>query len=246
MNARQFWYRYGRTFSGNGDLTYAGAAAFMGYHTIKTAAAGALAPPAAIIQAALIAYTSYVAYRGVKSRIRLNEKKKDLDNNPYEYYFADSEEIVISDKQGLEMLLEKTAERKWKEWGTVLNAREEGSRAVIHKIAQLGTAEESGIIVEKHIPGMMFWNLKLAMEKEFDGMQHYHPWGGAWNYSVNTNDRNMPKSRINLLTFNTNGMPEIIGYNNRYTYIPKDKSDTLEAKSVLVKATPKDIMKYLA
>jgi len=245
MNARQFWYQWGRIFSGKGDLTYAGIAAFMGYKTIKTAAAGAINPPAAVFQAALTAYTSYVAYRGVKSRIRLNEKKKELDNHPDEYYFADSEEIVISHKQGLEMLLEKTAERKWKEWGTVLNAHEEGNRAVIHNIAQLGKAESLGIIVEKHIPGMMFWNIRLAMEKEFDGIQHYHPWAGSRNYSINTNDRNMPQDWINLLTFNTNGMPEIIAYNNRHTYIPKERSDALESKSVLVKATTKEIMEYL-
>ena len=242
MNARQFWYQWGRIMSGNGDQTYAGAAALIGRHTIKTAAAGAIIP----FNVALTAYVSYVAYHGLKSRIWLNKAKKELDSHPDEYHLADSEEIVISHKQGLEMLLEKTAERKWKEWGTVLNAHEEGNKAVIHNIAKLGTAEKLGIIVEKHIPGMMFWNRRLAIEKDFDGTHHYHTWAGSRNYSINTNDRGQPKSWINLLTFNTNGRPEIIAYNNRYTYIPKDKSDTLEAKSVLVKATPKDIMKYLA
>ncbi|MDD4878165.1 MAG: hypothetical protein PHO02_03960 [Candidatus Nanoarchaeia archaeon] len=245
MNARQFWYRFGRIFSGKGDLTYAGAAAFMGFHTIKTAAAGAIFPPAILAQAALTAYTSYVAYHGVKSRIRLRETRKELDNHPNEYYFADSEEIVISHKEGLEMLLEKTAEKKWKEWGTVLNAHEEGNKAVIHNIAQIGTAEKLGIIVEKHIPGMMFWNRNLAMDRGFDGMHHYHPWAGSRNYSINTNDRSQPEGWINLLTFNTGGNPEIIGYNNRYTYIPKERSNSFDSKAVLVKATPKDIMEYL-
>lgn len=242
MNARQFWYQFGRITCGNNDLTYAGLAALIGGHTIKAAAAGAIIP----FNAALTAYVSYVAYRGVKSRIRLHQKKKILDSRPDEYYFADSEEIVISHKEGLEMLLEETAEKRWKEWGTVLNAHEEGNKAVIHKIALLGTAEKLGIIISKSIPGLVFWNQALAMEKGFNGIQHYHPYTGSRNYSINTNDRDQPEGWINLLTFNTNGKPEIIAYNNRYTYIPKDKSDTLEAKSVLVRATPKDIMKYLA
>ena len=84
------------------------------------------------------------------------------------------------------------------------------------------------------------------MDMNFDGLHHFHPFGGTSSYSVSPLDRNLPEGFINLLTFNTNGKPEIIAYNNRYTYIPKDKSNTLEAKSVLVKATPKDIMKYLA
>lgn len=245
MNARQFWYQFGRVFSGKGDLAYAGAAAFMGYQTSETAAVGAINPPVAIFQAALIAYAGYVAYHGVKSRIRLNEKKKELDSHPNEYYFADSEEIVISHKEGLEMLLEKTAEKKWKEWGTVLNAHEEENKAVIHNIAQLGKAEELGIIVDKKIPGMLFWNIRLAMQFDFNGMHHYHPWAGARNYSVNTTDRDQPEGWINLLTFNTASRPEIIGYNNRFVYIPKERSNTSKSKSTLVKATPKQIIEYL-
>lgn len=241
MNARQAWYQWGRITGGKGDLACAGAVAFMGYRVATTA----IAPPLAIFDALLIAYTSYVAYHGIKSRIRLSKKKKILDSRPDEYYFADSEEIVISHKQGLEMLLEETAEKRWREWGTVLNAHEEGNKAVIHKIAELGKAEKMGIIVSKIIPGMVLWKQGLALEKGFNGIHHYHPFTGSRNYSINPNDRDQPEGWINLLTFNTSGKPEIIGYNNRFVYIPKERSNTLEAKSVLVKATPRQIMEYL-
>ncbi|MDI6737557.1 MAG: hypothetical protein QME12_03505 [Nanoarchaeota archaeon] len=84
-----------------------------------------------------------------------------------------------------------------------------------------------------------------AMGMDFDGLHHYHPWGGAGNYSVNPFDRNMPEGFINLLTFSLRGRPEIIGYNIRRTYIPKERSNALESKSVLVKATHGQIMEYL-
>jgi hypothetical protein len=245
MNTRQAWYQANRIFSGNGDLSYSAMAAFMGYRIIQTMAVGAINPPAAAMQIILFAYAGRLGYYGLKSRLRLNEKKKELDSHPNEYYFADSEEIVISHKEGLEMLLEKTADKKWREWGTFLNAHEEGTKAVIHNILQPEKAEAMGLITKKRLTGILPKVIK-AGEMGFDGLHHFHPFGGTSNYSVSTLDRNLPMGWINLLTFNTNGNPEIIAYNNRHVYIPKDKSGTLEAKSVLVKATPKDIMKYLA
>lgn len=241
MNARQLKYQWGRLFSGAGDLTYAGATGYIGYKTATAFAAGAINPVAGALSAMLIAYMGFVGYHGVKNRIKLREKKREVEANPGEYYFAESEKIIISDRQGLEMLLEKTAQKEWREWGTLLNAHEEGSRAVVHKIAPLGTAEEKDLIVSASIPGIMLWRFGAAAD-EFEGFHHYHPWGGSSNYSVNTNDRNRFEGWINLLTFNVRSMPEIIGYNIRHTYIPEKKED----KSVLVRATPSDIMKYLA
>ncbi len=237
MNVRQLWYQLGRFFSGNGDLSYSAIAAFMGCSMAKTIALGTISPPAAAFQALLLAYTSRISYYGIKGRLRLRGIKKELDSQPGEYYFAESEKIVISHRQGLEMLLEKTAEKRWKEWGTVLNAHEEGSRAVVHNIIKPEKAEKSGIIKRK------LMRVVPDAEKimDFDGVQHYHPWGGSGNYSVSRLDRNLPEGWINLLTFNTGGRPEIIAYNIRYTYIPKDRED----KSVLVKATPQQIMEYL-
>lgn len=240
MNARQLNYQWGRLFNGAGDLTYASAVGYIGYKTASTVALGTINPVFGALTAMMLAYMGFVGYHGIKNRLRLRGKKKEIESNPGEYYFAESEKIIISDRQGLEMLLEKTAEKRWKEWGTVLNAHEEGSRAVVHKIAPLGTAEEKGIIASARIPKIILWRFGAAAD-EFEGIHHYHPWGGSGNYSISTNDRDRFEGWINLLTFNVRGRSEIIGYNIRHTYIPEKKDD----KSVLVKATPKDIMKYL-
>ncbi|HII15585.1 MAG TPA: hypothetical protein HA362_04700 [Nanoarchaeota archaeon] len=238
MNSRQLWYQANRVFSGNSDLSFSAMAMMMAADWIRRAAIGSINPIALPFQALLILYTGRIGYYGLKSRLSVRGKKEELNDNPGEYYFAESGEVVISHREGLEMLLEKTSERKWGEWGTVLNAHEEGKKAVIHGITAPEEAERLGIIRKKLtriIP-------KITSTMDFDGLHHYHPWCGSSSYSINPLDRNLPEGWINLLTFNTGGRPEVIAYNIRYTYIPANKDD----KSRLVRATPAGIMKYLA
>lgn len=237
MNARQAWYQIGRVTNGCGDLLYSASAPLFAYWAAQ---AWGINTKAVVVNSIFAAVIGLKGYSGLWDRIRLIGIKKHLESHEGEYEFAESKRIIICHKEGLEMLLEETSKKRCREWGTVLNGHEEGEDAVIDKISTEEEAKERKIIRWAG-PGIMAWNLRRAMELNFDGMQHYHPRAGSKNYTINTLDRRMPEDWINLLTFNTLQGPEVIGYNIRHTYIPAKKED----KSILVKATPRQIMEYL-
>jgi hypothetical protein len=179
---------------------------------------------------------------GIRSKRKLNKLKKDKGR-------PESNSIVLDDKQGLEMLLEKTAKSKRREWGTVLKAYEDKSSAVIYKILAPDSAKDKKLI--RSISKKVLWvNHKLMGEEGYTGMHHYHPNKiirscGAEHFAINIVDRAagdyIGNSNVNLLTFNLPEGPEIIGYDALHTYIPSDKS-----KQELIRATPKQIMEYLS
>lgn len=239
MNAMQLRYQWGRFMSGCGDLVYSAAAPFFAYQAVQAWQMDNAKGVA--VNAFCAALIGLKGYAGLMSRISLWQDKKELDTHPGEYCFAESKRIVIRDRKGLEALLEETAKKRWREWGTVLKAHEEREDAAIDKILSREEAAATGIFKYSGL-GLMVLNRNHAVKLDFDGIHHYHPRTGSASYSINTLDRAMPEGFINLLTFNTSHGPEVIGYNIRYTYIPAKKDD----KSVLVRATPKDIMKYLA
>jgi hypothetical protein len=176
-----------------------------------------------------------------KKNQKLQERISEIDANPEKYPLENIDGIIISDVDGLNMLLDKTSKsRGIREWGTYVKAKYDihTNSADIEQIFPLEESKKMGI---KYYPA----SVKIPRMEGF-GTQHYHPKRfsdklGAWNYAVHNGDRmsNIPGT-INLLTFNLAHGPEIIGYNTQYTYIPIDSS-----KQLLMRADKEQIKKYL-
>jgi hypothetical protein len=152
--------------------------------------------------------------------------------------------ILIDDKSGLDSILEETSKNRFREWGTVLNAEFSQEKTIITNIMNHEQALREGIVQKG---GIMSVGFDKEKEAEYQGRHHYHPniltrLFSAQNYSINTIDRiTSTTGIIHLLSFNNiHKEPEIIGYDKKYTYIPKNKDD----KSVLIRATHKDILEY--
>lgn len=154
--------------------------------------------------------------------------------------FADSEEIIINDIQGLEMLLDRTACYEINEWGTALNVEEKKPKAIITEIKKPEDMVSAGFIEHTDEDSFTF---NMQIFHHYDGIHHYHPGKICGkNFAVTFIDRNLPLDAINLLSFNMPYGPEIIGYNTRYTYIPAKRED----KTRLIRARRRDIWRYLA
>lgn len=180
-----------------------------------------------------------------KARLLSYLESKEIEGNPDKYPLEHAVEVILDDVNGLEMLLEKTAEGGDIEWGTFLNAYDDRRRAVIYHILDPNEAKKLGLVGKGSTIGMDL-RIKKAEEEGYDGHHHYHPdeilgFLGAMNFNVSFIDRNQSKNWINLLTFNLPEGPEIIGFNRKRTYIPTD-----DTKRRLALATPEQIMEYLA
>lgn len=187
----------------------------------------------------------YFASRGLryfKARLGVYCAKKESEEKnsfPLEH----SEKIIFDDIGGLEMLLENTRSDHKIEWGTFVNAHKDKENSVISNILSQEEVKKSGLILDQGF-GYILYDLSEA-RKTYQGFQHFHPTVltkkiGYMNYAVSNVDRFSPPNWLNFLTFNLPNGPEIIGYNSRYNYIPKDKT-----KRELVRATPKQIREYL-
>ncbi|MBI5066114.1 hypothetical protein HZA97_07805 [Candidatus Woesearchaeota archaeon] len=187
----------------------------------------------------------YLASRGLlyfKGRLGVYCTKKTTEDEK-EFPFEHSEKIVFDDVEGLEMLLENTRSDHKIEWGTFFNAHDDKTNAVISNILSQEEVNQSGLILGQGF-GYIMYDIAEA-RKKYQGFQHFHPTVftkklGYLNYAISNVDRFAPQNWLNFITFNLPNGPEIIGFNSRYNYIPKDKT-----KRELVKATPRDVKKYL-
>lgn len=245
MNLKQLSYQYGRLKNSVPHVIYPTYTAiclaylkdwgpnFIRSHSMEDFV------PAAVLTFFGILYGG-VSVSSIVAKRRLSKFKKN------ENLYPESEKsIILDDKQGLEMLLEKTAKSKRREWATVLNVHEDKSRSVIYEIIDPESAKDMKL-VGSVLKKILWMNSKLIKEKGYGGTHHYHPnkiikSRGAEHFAINLNDRGINIGLTNLLTFNLPEGPEIIGYDALNTYIPSDKS-----KQELVRATPKQIMEYLS
>ncbi len=180
---------------------------------------------------------------GLREKLYSLIRNYEIKTNKSKYPLENSKGVIIDDSNGLEMLLNKTAKKEDLEWGTLLNAYDDKGRAVIYNIS------DSKVLKNFKIPGKelsskneMYFNITKANELGYNGCHHYHPGNDeGYNFAINNFDRLSVLNWINLLTFNMPEGPEIIGYNNGFVYIPKDKT-----KKELLLASPKKIMEYLS
>lgn len=152
-----------------------------------------------------------------------------------------SEVIVIKDITGLETILEKTRFESSREWVTFLKERNDYDEIIVYKIQ----APEMDEVLKQGKNGIKF---RRGIYLSYEAFHHFHPPTlfsmrcGGFEFAINLDDRIAGNSSwVNLLSFNMPYGPEIIGFDKQHTYIPVD-----ETKRILKKATPKDIMKYLA
>lgn len=173
-------------------------------------------------------------------RILTWQIRKTIKKNPEAFPFNFSESIVFDDRQGLEMLLEKTKKEEKDEWGTVHMAHAENGMAVIDSILSPEECNEKKLIKKISRYRLEIDSAKLKQEG-YNGVHHYHPKGNGMDFSINAIDRFKPWGWINLLTFNMPYGPEVIGFNLLNTYIPENRMN----KTKLVKADKNQILEYL-
>ena len=246
MNKKQRQYRFGR-LSNNFDIFYSCFSGFFGYDLIRNILNYQnMENPGPLI----IAEGILMIHSGLRS-LRFGSLYRSLSliinseikTNKLEYPLEHSKKVIIDDSNGLEMLLDRTARKEDMEWGTLLNAYNDKGRAVIYKISN------PEVLKNFKYPGKklsdktwMYFNRFKANESGYNGFHHYHPGNDeADNFEINNFDRSSFPNWINLLTFNMPEGPEIIGYNKKFVYIPKDKT-----KKELLLANPKKIMEYLS
>lgn len=183
---------------------------------------------------------------GLRGARQLNAKY--VLRRPWKYPLEHAESVLIEDKGGLAMLLERTAEQEKLEWTTCLNAYEEQGVAIVHSILNPKVAEEKKLTKKRKKSSVVLKKWK-AKWQGFNGFQHYHPPStskrlkyGSDNFTVSGQDRFTPNGFINLLTFNMPDGPEVIAFNHNYTYIRESRKSP---KDKLVRATPTQIMEYL-
>ncbi len=149
-----------------------------------------------------------------------------------------SSAIIIEDAKGLDDLLDITAADVDHEWGTVMKVQKRGETSYITEILDPDDAYSEGMLIY----GRTFtrFNKNKAAVAGYNSSHHFHPgkrFSGV-NYYVHVGDRVAGFNNVNLITFNTPGGPEVIGYNKEQTFIPYDKS-------ILVPASPLQIFRYL-
>lgn len=188
--------------------------------------------------------TNIYAYWGLKAfstKQRLNSGIKNIHPSDH---LEDVDEIVISDEEELEKLLKRTALKEKLEWGTFLEAHTKGKTAIVDNILDSYEAERKGYIAERRKAKLFFYTQR-AINDGYNGFHHFHPKAAgipdAVNFKVHNYDQISMPGFLDLLTFNFCGKPEVIGFNRRFTYIPEER----DCKSRLVRASSKDIMRYL-
>jgi len=241
MNRAQAQYALGRVFNEYPDCMYAATAAFFAVNASTTWMKAQEHP---------IHYTFFAintiwgsACVALTARELLN--RKDLMRRTRHPQKTPVEIVIIQDELGLDRILQRTADKEELEFGTMLRRVRDGSNITITEILDPAVAEQKKLILERGKRYVRIEKPKLLSRLGYGGMHHYHPQvpftGHAYHYAINNTDRNKPKNWIDLLTFNTPAGPELIGYDNKRTYLPTDAT-----KRTLVRATPKDIWKYLA
>ncbi|MBS3109073.1 hypothetical protein J4227_00920 [Candidatus Woesearchaeota archaeon] len=247
MNKKQMAYQTTRILYGKEDIILLGSAALFGWNSADYLANAQDFMRYAIGGAFGLASLSvgFFAFLTVGTRHYLNKDRKKLENDGASYPLQNSERITIEDADGLENLLERTRAGERKEWGTLLKAYDDKGTTVVTEILHPGIAEAEGLIFFL-TGGTGQVNSALARQQGYNGFHHYHPnhgpgWAGAGNFSIGLVDRNKPLDWINLLTFNMPDGPEIIGFNQRFVYVPLEKG----SKNELVRADHGKIMEYL-
>ncbi len=192
---------------------------------------------------------SYVIFRAgvpaipfTSGRLRYYKHILEIAANKTKYPLEHAQRVQITDLSGLSQLLSRTNAYEKNEWGTFLHATEKDGIATIDKLFSDEEMQENKLILRAG-KEMILANDDEAKNLGLNGFHHYHPSGGTMNYSLNYADKSRPKNWINLLTFNLPNGPEIIAFNHRHIYIPDDSKKSL--KTELVRATPKDIKRYL-
>jgi len=183
---------------------------------------------------------------GAKKKIRLNSFVKSTERSD-DQSLEDIQTIKITDEKGLEKLLKRTARDEILEWGTLLNINYDGEEATIYKILDSEKADE---LFERKRRSLRLLEKWSELAEEYQGHHHFHPTSWRCRYEasfhIHTGDRlsvynKEGRNYLGLLTFNMPNGPEIIGFSLGNTYIPVDGT-----KKVLKRATPEDIMAYLA
>lgn len=250
MNKKQLQYRFGRLFNNN-DIIFSCNSGLLGctlirhilnYQNMENPM------PFIITEGILLTFCGFMSIRmGLRTRFLSLIENYEIKTNKSKYPLEHSKKVIIDDSNGLEMLLDKTARKEDLEWGTMLNAYDDKGRAVIYKISDPELLKNFKIPGKKLVKKDFFWEQKMTLSRKkivksgYNGFHHYHPFNEYGNFTINVLDRFSPHNWINLLTFNLPEGPEIIGYNNRFVYIPKDKT-----KKELLLASPKKIMEYLS
>lgn len=249
MNSKQMSYQMGRLLYNNYDMIFLGfsGASFIpaGTHFAQATTISGPEFATGVWYSFVGALSGFYAYIGGAARLRLAQQRKLSYEKEESTFPSDPERIILDTYSGLEYLLEKTAEKSRKEWGTFHKAHLDKDRAVIYDILPIEIGKEQGLIGKSKLDGVRL-EFSKAAEQNYNGCHHFHIQVlpllfEAHNYAIGLNDKYKPESWINLLTFNMPDGPEIIGFNRKHTYIPINKE-----KTELVRATPREIMKYLA
>ena len=199
-----------------------------------------------LIWAPSIFTTAYLFPIIFKNTIRTqvySSKLKIVENKDEFFPLENAERIIIDDSNGLEYLLEKTRKNEIKEWGAVLKTCPDKEKAVIYEILDFEKSK-SREFIKKTTKNSLRLDMTKIIQEGYNGLHHYHPaikgFTGAENFAVSLADKCGSNYWINLLTFNLEENPEIIGFNHRFVYIPSTTD-----KKELIKATPEQILEYL-
>ncbi len=176
-------------------------------------------------------------------RSMLSFHRRQIKHKPGLYPFEHAKKIIIDDTKGLEELLYLTAASCEKEWATFLRTELDESTVRINSILSPYDSSISTLVPYTDKGGCTL-NLDQAHIQKYTGYVHFHTDDfefPACSYAISTIDRFKPNNWINLLTFNLPGIgPELVGFNQMYTYLPVDDS-----KQVLICSSFLDIWRYL-
>lgn len=180
-----------------------------------------------------------IGRKTIKGQLSLWKNRRVVNRNKELFPLEFVDEIRIEDVGGLEMLIERTAEKEKYEWGTVLKVSDCDGIGIVGEILDSFEAENKRL-ASKRKKHQLYIDFLKSEAEGYSGFHHFHPIQKGLNYNVNSIDRSFWLGGLHLLTFNLPDGPEIIGFNSQFTYLPTDKT-----KRKLVRATPKDILKYL-
>ncbi|MFH1066048.1 MAG: hypothetical protein V1734_06080 [Nanoarchaeota archaeon] len=179
--------------------------------------------------------------KGIKNKKGLKKKIDKINARKDAFPLQHVRDISITDKKGLEGILERTRANESREWATFHKAESENGAANVYSILDSRQAEEEGFI-EKRKKHKVTNNISLAHETGFSGNFHFHPTVSGQNYAINPIDRIFGYNQwLNFISFNMPDGPEIISYNRQFVYLPKDKT-----KAELAKASQEQVLEYLS
>lgn len=197
----------------------------------------------AAVQTAMVTYgcTKIVGFCTLRLSTRYNEQSRELELNPNPWEKIDSIEII--DEKGLENILETTAADLKDEWITFSHTSLNNKTQFIKDILPPKKAKEYTISEKESAAEGDLYKVK---NRGWQAHSHFHTAEASlvWilNYVVTKHDRmSRLSAAAHLLSFNTPKGPEIIGYNHKDTFIPKDCKN----KRLLVKASRDEIIDYL-